>query len=152
MNSLFGDISNLISVAITPALLMLGVMIQMRVLDNRLTGIDERREVLEERLSGGAGLRAVLVHELSVLRRRAEAIHRAVGLSASCMILTGMVVVVLFVDDSLHLKLGSLIAFMFVCTMLLLVGSFSLLLHEIFIASHSLPSTALHHRQAHGRH
>lgn len=151
MNSLFGDISNLISVAITPALLMLGVMIQMRVLDNRLNGISERREVLEERLSGGAGLRPVLVHELSVLSRRANVIHRAVGLSASCMILVGMVVVVLFIDDSLHLKLGSVIAFMFACTMLLLIGSFSLLLHEIFIGSHSLPSTALLHRQPEGQ-
>lgn len=146
MNSLFGDISNLISVAITPALLMLGVMIQMRVLDNRLIRIDERREVLEERLSGGTSLHAVLVHELSVLGRRADAIHRAVGLSASCMILVCLVVVVLFVGDSLHLKLDSLIAFMFVFTMLLLVGSFSLLLHEIFIASHSLPATTLHRR------
>jgi hypothetical protein len=35
--------------------------------------------------------------------------------------------------------------------MLLLVGSFSLLMHEIFIASHSLPATALHRRQAEGQ-
>jgi len=85
----------------------------------------------------------VLVHELSVLRRRATAIHRAVGLSACCMILVCMVVVVLFIDDSLNLKLDSLIAFMFVATMTMLVGSFSLLLHEIFVASHSLPATTL---------
>ena len=59
------------------------------------------------------------------------------------MILVCMVVVVLFIDDSLHLKLDSLIAFMFVATMIMLIGSFSLLLHEIFIASHSLPATTL---------
>ena len=143
MKSLLGDISNLISVAITPALLMLGVVIQMRVLTNRLERISDRQETLEEKLSGGLGLRPVLVHELSVLRRRATAIHRAVGLSACCMILVCMVVVVLFIDDSLNLKLDSLIAFMFVATMTMLVGSFSLLLHEIFVASHSLPSTTL---------
>ena len=143
MTALFGDIANLISIAITPALLMLGVMIQMRVLTNRLDRISDRQEALEERLSGGCGLRPILVHELSVLRRRATAIHRAIGLSASCMILVCLVVVVLFIDDSLHLKLDSLIAFMFALTMLLLVGSFSLLLHEIFIASHSLPATTL---------
>ena len=131
---------------------MLGVMIQIRVLDNRLLRIDERRVVLEGRFSGGAGRQSVLVHELSVLRRRADAIHRAVGLSASCMILVCLVVVALFVGDSLNLKLDSLIAFMFVFTMLLLVGSFSLLLHEIFIASHSLPSTTLHRRHPEGQH
>jgi hypothetical protein len=114
--------------------------------------IDERRVVLEGRFSGGTGLQAVLVHELSVLRRRADAIHRAVGLSASCMILVCLVVVALFVGDSLRLKLDSLIAFMFVFTMLLLVGSFSLLLHEIFIASHSLPATTLHRRHPEGQH
>jgi hypothetical protein len=43
------------------------------------------------------------------------------------------------------------IAFAFVATMLLLVGSFSLLMHEIFIASHSLPATALHRRQPEGQ-
>ena len=55
MKSLFGDIGNLISVAITPALLMLGVMIQMRVLTNRLERISDRQETLEEKLSGGLG-------------------------------------------------------------------------------------------------
>jgi hypothetical protein len=53
------------------------------------------------------------------------------------------VVVVLFADDLFSLRLGSLIAFLFVAAMVMLVGSFSLLLHEIFIASHSMPSTAL---------
>jgi hypothetical protein len=36
-----------------------------------------------------------------------------------------------------------LIASLFVAAMVMLIGSFSLLLHEIFIASHSMPSTAL---------
>jgi len=45
-------------VAITPALLMLGVMIQMRVLTNRLERISDRQETLEEKLSGGLGLNA----------------------------------------------------------------------------------------------
>jgi len=151
MASLFDDIGNIISMAITPALLLLGVMIQMRVLNNRLDRISDRSEVLEARLSGGTGLRPALVHELSVLHRRETAIHRAFGLSTGCMILICSIVVALFVDDSIQLKLDSLIAFAFVATMLLLVGSFSLLLHEIFIASHSLPATTLHRRQPEGQ-
>lgn len=151
MASLFDDISNLISIAITPALLLLGVMIQMRVLNNRLDRISDRSVALEERLSNGSGLRAALLHELSVLNRRSNAIHRAFGMSTSCMILTCSIVVALFVGDTMHLKLDSLIAFSFAFTMLLLVGSFSLLLHEIFIASHSLPATTLHRRQPEGQ-
>jgi len=152
MLSLFGDISNIISLAVTPAFLMLAVMMQLRVLNNRLERISDRREVLEQRLSAGHRLRAVVLHELSVLRRRASTIHRALGVSTSCMILIFSVVVTLFIDDTLRLKLGSLIAFLFVFAMLLLIVSFSLLLHEIFLGTHSLPSTTLHRaRQANGQ-
>jgi hypothetical protein len=144
MNALFGDISNIISLSITPAFLMLGVMLLLRVLNNRLDRIIDRRDVLELRLAGGAGQRSVLHHELGILCRRADVIHRAVGTSTACMLLVCAVVVALFADDALQLKLSTMIAFLFVGAMLLLITSFSLFMHEIFIASHSMPSTALH--------
>ncbi len=153
MNALFGDISNIISLSITPAFLMLGVMLLLRVLNNRLDRITDRRSALEQRLDGGSSPRAVLTHELGILFRRADVIHRAVGILTACMLLVCSVVVALFADDAFHLKLGSVIAFLFVGAMLLLTTAFSLFLHEIFIASHSMPSTALHRaRQPHGRH
>ncbi len=142
MHSLFGDISNLISLSITPAFLMLGVLLQMRVLNNRLERISDRQEVLERRLSAG-GVRALLQHELVVLYHRAEVIHRAVSFSSFSMATVCAVVVALFADDLFGMQLDSLIALLFVVAMVMLVGSFSLLLHEIFIASHSMPSTAL---------
>lgn len=149
----FGDISNIISLSITPAFLMLGVMLQLRVLNNRLDRITDRREILERRLDGGAGSRAALIHELGILGRRADVIHRAVGISTACMLLVCGVVVALFADDAMQLRLGSVIAFLFVSAMLLLITSFSLFMHEIFIASHSMPSTALHRkRQPDGQH
>ena len=143
MNALFGDISNIISLSITPAFLILGVLLQLRVLNNRLDRITGRRDVLEQRLSGGAGTREVLRHELGILYQRADVIHRAVGFSSISMITVCAVVVALFADDAFGLNLASLIAFLFVAAMLLLICSFSLFLHEIFIASHSMPSTAL---------
>lgn len=143
MNALFGDISNIISLSITPAFLILGVLLQLRVLNNRLDRIGGRQDVLEQRLSGGAGTREVLRHELGVLDRRADVIHRAVGFSSVSMVTLCAVVVALFADDAFSLKLASLISLLFVAAMLLLVCSFSLFLHEIFIASHSMPSTAL---------
>ncbi len=153
MLSLFGDITNIISLAVTPAFLLLGGMLQLRVLNNRLERISDRREVLEQRLSVATGLRAAMTHELSVLRRRATAIHRALGISTICMIIVFSVVVTLFIDDARQLKLDSLIALLFVFAMLLLIISFSLLLHEILLGTHSLPSTALHHaNRAEGPH
>jgi len=132
MNALFGDISNIISLSITPAFLMLGVMLLLRVLNNRLDRISDRRAVLEQRLDGDSSPRAVLNHELGILCRRADVIHRAVGVSTACMLVVCSVVVTLFVDDAFELKLGSVIAFLFVGAML---------------SSHSMPSTALHRRQ-----
>ncbi len=153
MNALFGDISNIISLSITPAFLMLGVMLLLRVLNNRLDRITDRRATLEDRLQVGAVQHAVLVHELTILGRRTNVIHRAVGISTACMLLVCAVVVALFADDALQLRLGSLIAFLFVSAMLLLITSFSLFLHEVFIASHSMPSTTLHRaRQPDGQH
>ena len=143
MNAFFGDISNIISLSITPAFLILGVLLQLRVLNNRLDRITGRRDVLEQRLSGGAGTREVLRHELGILYQRADVIHRAVGFSSVSMVTVCAVVVALFADDSFGLRLASLISFLFVAAMLLLICSFSLFLHEIFIASHSMPSTAL---------
>ncbi len=144
MTSLFGDISNIISLSITPAFLLLGVLMQMRMLNNRLERIGDRRELLEQRLSGGAGLKPSLLHELDVLGRRSGVIHRAVGFSTACLILVCAVVVTLFIDDAFRLTLDSLIAVLFVSSMLLLVASFSLFLHEIFLASHTMPARALH--------
>ena len=151
MRSLFGDISNIISLSITPAFLMLGVLLQMRVLNNRLDRISDRREVLEQRMSAG-GVRALLQHELVVLYQRAEVIHRAVSFSSVSMATVCAMVVALFADDIFGLGLDSLIAFLFVAAMLMLICSFSLLLHEIFIASHSLPATTLHRRHPEGQH
>ncbi len=150
MTSLFGDISNIISLAITPAFLLLGVMMQLRVLNNRLAGIIDRCSILEEHQRTPTGSSAGAQHELSVLYRRMDAIHRAIGFASACVVLICAVVIALFGDDAFNLRLDSLIAFLFAFAMLLLIASFSLFLHEIFLASHSMPAIALHRRQTAG--
>ena len=144
MTPFFGDISNIISLAITPAFLLLGLMMHIRILNNRLARIIDRSRLLEGRLQSKSGLPAVLKHELSVLYRRMDVIHRANVFAASSVIMVCAVVIALLADDLFNLRLDSLIAFLFIFAMLLLIGSFSLFLHEVFIASHSLPATALH--------
>jgi hypothetical protein len=149
MSPLFGDISNIISLAITPAFLLLGVMMLLRVLNNRLARIIDRCRTLESRINSQIGTEAEQLHALAVLFRRMRAIHHAIGCSIVCVMLICSVVVSLFVDDVLNLRLDMLIALLFALAMLLLIASFSLFLHEILIATHTLPSTALYHpRQA----
>jgi hypothetical protein len=74
-------------------------------------------------------------------------IHKANLFAASCVVIVCSVVIALLIDDVFQLRLDTLIAFLFVFSMLLLIASFSLFLHEIFIASHSLPATAVHRQR-----
>ncbi len=147
MTALFGDISNIISLAITPAFLLLGVLIHMRVLNNRLDRIIDRTELLQSLQMSPHGSPATNSHELSVLHRRMNVIHKATMFASSCVVMVCSVVIALLIDDVFHLRLDMLIAFLFVFSMLLLIASFSLFLHEIFIASHSLPATAVHRQR-----
>jgi len=144
MTNLFGDISNIISLAITPAFLLLGVMMQLRVLTNRLARIMDRCRTLDAKSTAQTGHKAAHQHELSVLYRRMDAIHRAIGFSIGCVTLICTVVVALFADDLFNLRLDALIASLFGFAMLMLIASFSLFLHEVLVASHSLPAAALH--------
>lgn len=144
MTALFGDISNIISLAITPAFLLLGVLMHMRILNNRLNRINDRTEFLQAVQLSPQGTNKNFHHELSVLQRRMQAIHKANLFAASCVVMVCSVVIALLIDDVFQLRLDTLIAFLFVFSMLLLIASFSLFLHEIFIASHSLPATAVH--------
>lgn len=152
MTNLFGDISNIISLAITPAFLLLGVMMELRVLTNRLARIIDRCRVLESKSAGQTERKPVHQHELSVLYRRMDAIHRAVGFSVGCVALICAVVVALFADDLFNLRLDSIIASLFGFAMLMLIASFSLFLHEVLVASHSLPARALHGSRHDRRH
>lgn len=147
MTALFGDISNIISLAITPAFLLLGVFMHMRILNNRLNRINDRTEFLHALQMSPQGMSKNYHHELSVLQRRMNVIHKANLFAASCVVIVCSVVIALLIDDVFQLRLDTLIAFLFVFSMLLLIASFSLFLHEIFIASHSLPATAVHRQR-----
>jgi hypothetical protein len=96
---------------------------------------------------GPQGMSKNYHHELSVLQRRMNVIQKANLFAASCVVIVCSVVIALLIDDVFQLRLDTLIAFLFVFSMLLLIASFSLFLHEIFIASHSLPATAVHRQR-----
>ena len=147
MTALFGDISNIISLAITPAFLLLGVFMHMRILNNRLNRINDRAEFLHAVQLSPQGMSKNYHHELSVLQRRMNVIQKANLFAASCVVIVCSVVIALLIDDVFQLRLDTLIAYLFVFSMLLLIASFSLFLHEIFIASHSLPATAVHRQR-----
>lgn len=137
-----GNVSDIIHLAITPAFLLVGTGMQLRVLANRLARIIDRVRVLEA--DTGQDDTSGKPHddiELGMLYRRMHAIHRAISLTTGCALLVCTVIVMLFVDSALQAGLGRLIGGLFTLSMLSLIGSFGCFLHEIFIASEWLSLT-----------
>ncbi|CAM8631150.1 Protein of unknown function DUF2721 [Oxalobacteraceae bacterium] len=135
-----GEIGHIIQLATAPVFLLTGVGTNMLVLTNRLARIIDRTRVLEERLVDGAPTitdkaRAGAFDELDVLFRRAKKINRAIFLSTFCALLICLVVAVLFVADTLDLRLVTPIAGLFVLALVSLTGSFIILLREVMLAT-----------------
>ncbi|HYD79073.1 MAG TPA: DUF2721 domain-containing protein [Paucimonas sp.] len=134
-----GDIGHIIQLAIAPVFLLTGVGTNLMVLTNRLGRIIDRARNLEDRFpEASTREQAQFDTELGKLVQRAHLINRAITLSTSSALLVCIVIVALFVGDTLDLALGKLIATLFVLAMIALIGSFIFLLREIFIATRAL--------------
>lgn len=81
---------------------------------------------------------------MEILFRRAQKINRAITLSTTCALLICVVVAALFLGDALNLRLGTLIATLFVLAMVALTGSFIYLLREILLATEFLDAQRAH--------
>ena len=118
----------------------------MLVLTNRLARIIDRSRALEER---GESVDIQIPderreQEMEILFRRAQKINRAITLSTTCALLICVVVAALFLGDALNLRLGTLIATLFVLAMVALTGSFIYLLREILLATEFLDAQRAH--------
>ncbi len=125
-----GEIGHIIQLSIAPVFLLTGVGTNMLVLTNRLARIIDRSRALEER---GESVDIQMPderreQEMEILFRRAQKINRAITLSTTCALLICVVVAALFLGDALNLRLGTVIATLFVLAMVALTGSFIYLL------------------------
>ncbi|MDP3842631.1 MAG: DUF2721 domain-containing protein [Oxalobacteraceae bacterium] len=139
MNIQLSDVSHIIQLSIAPVFLLSGIGPQLIVLTNRLARIIDRSRGLEELLHhADTADKTEYLAEIEILYRRAHQINYAITLSTACALLVSLIIVVLFLGDALGLALDRLIAVLFVVAMLALIGSYSFLLREIFIATRSL--------------
>ena len=141
-----GEIGHIIQLASAPVFLLTGVGTNMLVLTNRLARIIDRSRALEER---GESVDIQIPderreQEMEILFRRAQKINRAITLSTTCALLICVVVAALFLGDALNLRLGTLIATLFVLAMVALTGSFIYLLREILLATEFLDAQRAH--------
>lgn len=141
-----GEIGHIIQLSIAPVFLLTGVGTNMLVLTNCLARIIDRSRALEER---GESVDIQIPderreQEMEILFRRAQKINRAITLSTTCALLICVVVAALFLGDALNLRLGTLIATLFVLAMVALTGSFIYLLREILLATEFLDAQRAH--------
>jgi len=141
-----GEIGHIIQLSIAPVFLLTGVGTNMLVLTNRLARIIDRSRALEER---GESIDIKMPderreQEMEILFRRAQTINRAITLSTTCALLICVVVAALFLGDALNLRLGTVIATLFVLAMVALTGSFIYLLREILLATEFLDAQRAH--------
>ena len=139
MNIQLSDVSHIIQLSIAPVFLLSGIGPLLIVLTNRLARIIDRSRKLESLLQhADAAAKPELLAQITILYRRAHQINYAITLSTACALLVSLIIVALFIGDALGLALDQLIAVLFVVAMLALIGSYSFLLREIFIATKSL--------------
>ena len=136
MNIQISDIGHVIQLAIAPVFLLTGVCTMLMVLTNRLARIIDRSRVLEDRLEIAA--HDPYMDELDVLDRRAHLINYSITLSTTCGFMICLLIALLFLGDTTNLPLDRYIAGLFVVAMIALIGSFTALLREIFIASKAM--------------
>jgi len=132
-------LSHAIQNAVVPVFLLTGIGAMLAVLANRLGRIVDFARVLEGRLSASSEKERVDTHRrLTVLSRRARLIYAAISLSVLCALLICTVIVLLFVEVFLSLKIPGLIGVLFIVAMLAFIVALICFLREVYLATVTL--------------
>ncbi len=146
MLSIHADTSHVIQLAVGPAFMLAAIGGTLTVLTNRLARVNDRtlkRREEREHADDAADAQkcAAIDEELATLNRRAKVINAAVTAGAICAILVCVLIGSLFVGNELEIAFDRPVAVLFILAMLGLVGTYLLLLVEIFIAQRSINPT-----------
>ncbi|HYA19184.1 MAG TPA: DUF2721 domain-containing protein [Burkholderiales bacterium] len=132
-------LSHAIQNAVVPVFLLTGIGAMLAVLANRLGRIVDFARVLEGRLPASSEKERVDTHRrLTVLSRRARLIYAAISLSVLCALLICTVIVLLFVEVFLSLKIPGLIGVLFIVAMLAFIVALICFLREVYLATVTL--------------
>ncbi len=134
-------LSNIITLALAPAFLLVGVGSFLNVLSLRLGRIIDRARVLE------GAWRAELVEdaqsrrhrqELVTLDRRMAVVHWSISLCTAAALFICVLIAALFLSDLGNVSLGFGVALLFILVMGLLISGLILFMVEIYLATRSV--------------
>jgi hypothetical protein len=128
-----------IQLAISPMILMTGVGGLMLTLTNRMGRIVDRTRGLAEKVrSAVPDERAHFESQLEILWSRAKMIRQAVTFAGLSMLLSCLLVVVIFIDASVHREFGVELVVTFLASVLCLITALVNFLRDIWMSLHAL--------------
>jgi hypothetical protein len=133
-------VAQLIQLALGPVFLISGVGITLSMLTQRLARIVDRARTLEEQREHATNETKLkgIDKDLRVIWRRTRYINSAIALSTIAALLTSLVVTLLFASAFSPMNVGSVVAVMFVGSLVSLTAAFLMFLIEVRIATNTL--------------
>lgn len=133
------EVADVVRVAVAPVFLLSGIGAFLNVCASRLSRIVDRSRVIEPLLLASRGEEhARWVNELRVVDRRMQLVNIATGMSVLSAVLTCLVVILLFAAILLHSHFGTLIALLFIASMLAIGIAFAIFLAETRLAERAV--------------
>ena len=133
------EVADVVRVAVAPVFLLSGIGAFLNVCASRLSRIVDRSRVIEPLLLASRGEEHDRwVAELRVVDRRMQLVNIATGMSVLSALLTCLVVILLFAASLLHSHFGTLIALLFIVSMVAIGTAFAIFLAETRLAERAV--------------
>ena len=148
------QVAHTIQLAVAPVFLLAGIVAFINVCASRLARVIDRARVVEKLVLSTTGAEHDrLIEEIRVLDRRIKVVNRAILLSVVSSLLVCAVVIFLFASSLFEVNLGTLIAVLFIGSMLSIGSAFAVFIYETRLGSQviHIRNEILYHR-ADGEH
>lgn len=126
-------VQQVVQLSLAPAFLLSGIGAVMNVIMSRMIWISQRIENIEEKMD--TQHTAKQARELGWLMRRRKLMQGAIMFSTAAAVMISAVIMLLFISAYILAQIGTLIAAMWVLTMLLLVTGLGFFLFETRLAA-----------------
>ncbi|MBB5984617.1 DUF2721 domain-containing protein [Sphingobium lignivorans] len=136
------EVTHVIQLAVAPVFLLAGIGGFLNVCASRLARVIDRARVVEKLVPQSTGAEHDrLIQEIRILDRRISVVNTAIFLSVLAALLISAVVILLFASNLVMANLGTLIALLFMGSMISIASAFA-----IFIVETRLGSQVIHIR------
>lgn len=126
-------VQQVVQLSLAPAFLLSGIGAIMNVIMSRMIWIAQRIDKIEDRMEDQLGTRQVREH--AWLMRRRKLAQGAILFSTAAAVIISAVIMLLFVSAYIKAQIGTIIAMLWVLTMVLLVTGLGFFLLETRLAA-----------------